>query len=181
MEDGLFSSPIPTMSIAVSAVVKPSRLLLLGISISCLVVLGIAAAVGAGKVGELPFQLRWILLAGLVLSGISAFFYIFLNRKTFHIDISGIGQIRLKEDTGIGDLKRQREKQETENSIQVVQLLGNSTIWPYLLLLRMRAEDRRIRTLVILPDCMESHTFRALKVACRWIAAHNVHHANTRG
>jgi toxin CptA len=168
------------MSIAVSAVVKPSKLLQLGVCIGCLLVLCIALLVGLGKVGELSVQIRWTTFSALVLLGVWAFFYVFLNRKTFHIDISGIGQIRLKEDIGIGELRRQQEKQGKGNGIHVVQLMKDSTLWAHLLLLRLRAEDRRIRTLVILPDCMDRQTFRALAVACRWIAAHNVHHVDTK-
>jgi toxin CptA len=168
------------MTIAVSAVVKPSKLLLRSVCISCLSVLCIAVAIGLGKVGGLPIQLRWTLFAGLVLSAMTAFFYVFLNRKTFHIDISGIGQIRFKEDIDIDGSSRQQEKQGKGSSTYVAELMNDSTIWPCLLLLRLRAEDQRTRTLVILPDCMDSQTFRALAVACRWIAAHNVHHAYTK-
>ncbi len=146
----------------------------------CVLVIGIAVAIGLGKVGELSFRFRWILFAVLASSGMLAFFYVFLSRKTFHIDISGIGQIRLKEDIGIDDLSRQQEEQEKVGSARMVQLMEDSTIWPGLLLLRLRADDRRICTLVILPDCMDSQTFRALMVACRWIAAHNVHHTYTK-
>ncbi len=169
------------MSIAVSAVVKPSKLLQLSLCIGCLLILYIAVAIGTGKVGELSPQPRWAIVSMLVWSALAAFFYVFLNRKTFHIDISGIGQIRLKEDISIGDLKRQQERQKRENGMHLVQLMENSTLWPYMLLLRLRAEDQRIRTLVVLPDSMDSQTFRTLKVACRWIAAHNVHNANTKG
>jgi len=169
------------MSIAVSAVVKPSKLLQLCVGIGCLLILYVAAAIAMGSVGELSFQLRWAIAFALVFSGVLAFLHVFLSRKTFHIDISGIGQIRLKEDTDIGDLKRQQEKQNRENSMYPVRLMENSTIWPYLLLLRLRAEDRRIRTLVVLPDCMDSQAFRALQVACRWLAAHNVHNAGIKG
>lgn len=171
---------LSTMTIAVSAVVKPSKLLQSGLIATGLLMLGIAALIGIGRIGELSIQQRGLLCAVLVFPGILAFFYVFLSRKTFHIDISGIGQIRLKEDTGIDEMKRQQKEQGKGDSINVVRLMEDSTIWPNLLLLRLRTEDHRVRTLVILPDCMDGHAFRALKVACRWIAAHNVHHADIK-
>lgn len=177
----MFYSSLHTMSIAVSAVVKPSKLLSLGVYIVCLTLLCMAAAVGAGRAGNFSTSIRWTLFAILVSSAAIAVSYIFLSRKTFHIDVSGIGQIRLKEDISIDELKRQKEKQRKACSTEVVELMDGSTLWPYMLLLRLRAEDQRIRTLVVLPDCMDSQNFRALSVACRWIAAHNVHNASTTG
>jgi toxin CptA len=168
------------MTIAVSAVVKPSKILQLAVCINCFLILFIAALIGMGKVGELSFPMRWTISLALILLAVLAISYVFLSRKTFHIDISGIGQIRLKEDNGIGGLRRQQEKHKNGNSSHLVQLMQDSTLWPYLLLLRLRAEDRRIHTLVIFPDCMDRQAFRTLAVACRWIAAQNVHNVDAK-
>jgi hypothetical protein len=168
------------MTITVSALVKPSKILQLAVCINGILILLIATLIGMGKVGELSFLMRWTISAAMIVVAALALSTVFLRRKTFHIDISGIGQIRLKEDIGIGGLRRQREEHKNGNSSHLVQLMEDSTIWPYLLLLRLRAENRRIHTLVILPDCMDQHAFRTLAVACRWIAAQNVHHVDTK-
>jgi len=55
----------------------------------------------------------------------------------------------------------------------MVQLSRDSTLWPCLLLLRFRTDDGKIMTLPILPDCVSPHSFRALLVACRWVATQN--------
>jgi toxin CptA len=173
-------SLLSTMTIAVSAVVKSSKILQSAVCIYCILILLIASLIGMGKVGDLSFSVRWIISLVLIFLAMLALSTVFLRRKTFHIDISGIGQIRLKEDSGIGGLRRQREEHKNGNSSHLVQLRKDSTIWPYLLLLRLRAEDRRIHTLVILPDCMDRQAFRTLAIACRWIAAQNVHPADTK-
>jgi hypothetical protein len=163
------------MSIALSAVVKPSRILLVSVGIICLAVVCLAVTINVTETGEFTLHGRLFVSSLLAVIGISAFFYVFLNRKTFHIDISGIGQIRLKEYNGIDDLMRQKEKHGKGDSIGTVQLANDSTLWPYLLLLRLRAVNQRVSTLIIFPDSMGREDFRALMVACRWIAAHNVH------
>ncbi len=52
-----------------------------------------------------------------------------------------------------------------------VHLLPDSTLWPHLLVLRLRSEDGGIRTVPILPDSTSRESFRALAAACRWLAA----------
>lgn len=163
------------MSIAVSAIVKPSKIFLILVSTICMAIVCMAIIIGMSEIGELTLRGRLFISFLLAASGISAFFYVFFNRKTFHIDISGIGQIRLKEYNGIDDLMRQKEKHGKGDSIGTVQLEKDSTLWPYLLLLRLSAVNRGVSTLIIFPDSMERESFKALMVACRWIAAHNIH------
>jgi toxin CptA len=55
---------------------------------------------------------------------------------------------------------------------EIVRLMTDSTIWPGLLLLRLKSEDQRVTIVNILPDSIHGDGFRALSVACRWIAAH---------
>jgi toxin CptA len=49
--------------------------------------------------------------------------------------------------------------------------LPASTIWPGLLLLRLRGEDGAVRSLVLAADSIESGQFRQLSVAIRDIAS----------
>ncbi|WP_295995920.1 hypothetical protein [Rugamonas sp.] len=52
-----------------------------------------------------------------------------------------------------------------------VSLLGGSTLWPRLLVLRLGREDGGVATLLVLPDSVAAATFRPLALACRAIAA----------
>jgi hypothetical protein len=161
------------MSIAVSAVIRPSRLLLAAVGVMCICILSVAAAIGFGAVGELPFQSR-IVIGGICTA--IAFLGVFeaiQSRKTFRIDISGVGQIRLVEDNGAAGFSQAGHRPDQRGSGEVMQLMADSTIWPTLLLLRLKGQDRRIRHVLILPDCITVDSFRTLSVACRWIAAHN--------
>jgi toxin CptA len=163
------------MSIAISAVVKPSRSLLVIVSGMSVGIILAAGMVASARVGELSIYSR-LLVAGLcVLAAIAGFFQAFRKRKTFHIDISGIGQIRLSEYNGIvtSPAFSGQSKSDSCGEDEVVKLMADSTIWPHLLLLRFQGEGGRISAIPILPDCMVEDSFRALSVACRWIAAQN--------
>jgi hypothetical protein len=83
-------------------------------------------------------------------------------RKVHRIDISGNGQIRLME---TGDVDHTFDS-------DLAELLPDSTIWSWLMILRLRTGESMRTTILVLPDCMNSATFHQLKVACRWIAAH---------
>jgi toxin CptA len=161
------------MSIAVSAVVRPSRLLLAAIGAMCLCILSVAVTVGFGAVGELPFGSRVAIAVICAGTAFSCFFAAIQSRKTFHIDISGVGQIRLSQDNDAAGISGSRERPDQRGSGEVVQLLADSTIWPGMLLLRLAGQNRRVTNLLILPDSLAAQDFRALSVACRWIAAHN--------
>lgn len=53
-----------------------------------------------------------------------------------------------------------------------VDLMSTSTIWPWLLLLRLKSNNGEVTTVVILPDSLPPDSFRKLAVGCRWMAAH---------
>lgn len=161
------------MTIAVSTVVKPSRILL---AMSCGMYVGIIFIgwmVGSGQLGNLAFVYRIALAAVCLLMALAAFYYTVQTRKTHHIDISGIGQIRLGEYSALADSFFQADSSHGRDGGEVVNLMDDSTLWPFLLLLRLRSEDQRIKVLPILPDSVKDGEFRALSVAIRWIAAHN--------
>ena len=70
-------------------------------------------------------------------------------------------------------INRQQPLPQQVMSGGLAQLLAGSTVWPNLLLLRLRLENGRVRTIPVLPDSVSRETFRALQVACRWVASHN--------
>jgi hypothetical protein len=163
------------MSIAVSIVIKPSRLVFAATSAICLGCALIGAAVGLGRIGEQPFAMRIAIAAACIAASLGAFCYAAWSRKAHHVDISGIGQIRLMETTAVAGLVSGDNSIGGRRTGEVVTLMDDSTLWPGLMVLRLQTADRRIRTVIVLPDSVDRHGFRALSVACRWIAAHSDH------
>lgn len=160
------------MSIAISVVVKPSRLLrILTFGMSS-VLLAIGLLSGLGLIGNLTDAVRATVAISSFFPAFFGFYHIVRNRKVLHIDITSLGQIRLREiDVGISC---QTQKRPHVNGLgRMVQLSQDSTIWPQLLLLRFQADTGETVVMPILPDCVSRDGFRALSVACRWIAAHN--------
>lgn len=160
------------MSIAVSAVVQPSRILLLMVCAMSAIAASIGAMISLGFIGELSVPARMAVGPLMVILAVFGFYHGIRHRKPIHIDISGTGQLRLAEIDAIRPC-RGAEWPHVKGSAEVVQILTNSTIWPHMLLLRLRADSGRLIVLPILPDCVSRDSFRALSVACRWIAAHN--------
>jgi toxin CptA len=155
------------MSIAVSVVVHPSRFLLAAVGGMCIVITLFAALIGAGHIGELSRPMRLLSAGSCIFAAFSGFYWMARTRKTFRIDISDIGQIRLEEYIGSEKFSSPAEGAESK----VINMMPDSTIWPHLLLLRLQGEDDQIQVLPILRDCVEDDDFRMLSIACRWIAA----------
>lgn len=131
------------------------------------------AMLGLGQVGELPNIARFSLGIWSVFLAFFGFYHTVRHQKTLHIDISSTGQLRL---TGLNDATgscQEKNWPHVKEKSEVVRLLSDSTIWPHLLLLRLQAENEKITVVPVLPDCVSRDSFRALSVACRWIAAHN--------
>jgi toxin CptA len=142
------------MSIAVSAVVKPSRRLR-----ALVLAYGFANLAAAFAVGLLlparfvlgPLTAICFLAAGSVLlsSAVRA-------TKMRQIDISGLGQVRLtvQQDMACNDVDG-----------VAVALLAGSTIWPGLLLLRLGSEGGAATAVPVLRDSVAPSVFRPLSVA----------------
>ena len=162
------------MSIAVSAVVHPSRTLLaLLAAMGLLVCVGGVAIMLAG-VFDLPPAMRAAVGGAGPILAIGAFFAGLRSRKTFRLDISGVGQIRLMEYSGVAS--GSSRKPSLQEDAAVFRLVENSVLWPHLLMVRLESSSGVRRLLTILPDCMSDEEFKAVSVACRWIAAHNICH-----
>jgi toxin CptA len=157
------------MSIAVSAVVQPSRILLVMVSAMSVTVLVIGAAIGIEWLGNLSNVPRFVVAIFCIFLAFFGFYHGARHRKPIHIDISGAGQLRLTEVSAEGPCTDTNWPHVRKNG-EVCHLLKDTTIWPHLLLLRLQAESGKITSLAILPDCVSKDSFRALSVACRWIA-----------
>ncbi|CAN5439676.1 hypothetical protein BH11PSE11_BH11PSE11_23230 [soil metagenome] len=168
----------PPMSIAVSAVIRPSRTLLIMVGGMCLCIFFSAALIATGRIGNLAAQDGIMLasvLAVITLSGLTKFLRL---RKMVRLDISGAGQIRLS-DSRLQGNSGTAENDSLWNPAQEVYLAGNSTLWPHILLLSLRSQDGKTSVLPIMRDSVASGEFRMLSVACRWIAAHNTSAENS--
>ncbi|HEY8023806.1 MAG TPA: flagellar hook-length control protein [Burkholderiaceae bacterium] len=99
-------------------------------------------------------------------------FYMNRGQRIYHLDISGTGQIRLRcRHSHSPPWIDNAEKPATEAGI-LVTLLADSTMWPGFLMLRLKTGDGYLYNIPILPDSLPRDSFRAISVACRWIAAH---------
>jgi len=151
------------MSIAVSALVQPSKTLFrLCAAVCCgCAVLGLAFMFGAvaaiTKAMALVVALLCLICAALGMRSL------WRARQAWQLDISGTGQIRLRRDSSGVD---------SPGDGMLVRLLADSTMWPNFLLLRLRDEHGRVHRVAILPDSLAPDAFRAVSVACRWIAGH---------
>ncbi|MBB3121668.1 protein YgfX [Pseudoduganella violacea] len=133
------------MSIATTAIVRPSPVLRMLQAAMCV------AALAAGLLLERP-MLLCLACAGL---GWQA-----REVKVWRIDISAVGQLRLTVYQGIGGA-----------SGPPLRLLPGTLLWPAVMLLWLEDGARRRRCLVLLPDSVAPTEWRALALALRALAA----------
>lgn len=148
------------MSIAVSAVVGPSRVLralLAGYGLA-----NLAAALAVGFAAPARFRLPQLSAAVFCIAGAGLLRCRRAVTKTRRLDISGVGQLRL---TVQQDIRTAGAAAAVSADGAPVALLAGSTVWPRLMLLRLRHEDGAVTLLPVLPDSVAPGVFRALAVA----------------
>ncbi|MEA5097116.1 MAG: protein YgfX [Burkholderiaceae bacterium] len=150
------------MSIAISVIVRPSRLLFMLSLTMCACIAAVGMLVGFCLAGNFSFVVRLVIASLNFVFAFFALFHISRKRKTFRIDISGIGQIRM----------RQYESAHPEfvTEWETVRLAGASILWPGLMFLRLEAGGGQATLVPVLPDSVSADEFHGLAVACRWIA-----------
>lgn len=158
------------MSIAVSAMLRPSRRLALMVrAMACLLLLaGLTLwwqTVDGKAVTRSLAAVCAIAAAGLALFPLAAV-------KFRRIDVTGLGQILLThtDSEAVGC-----RTGDAVPPAEVVQLLRDSTLWSSLMVLRLQTVSGRTYSLVLLPDSMDREAFLALSVACRWVASRSGH------
>ena len=151
------------MSIAVSAVIVPSRVLRFALVGFAAANLGAALALGTDVAR--PFWLPLAAAGACLLARLALLAALTRGPKVRRIDISGLGQLRLTVQQGIG---------ANDARTELAELLRGSTIWPGLMLLRLRRADGVIGALALLPDSVESGQFRRLSVAIRDVAVRKI-------
>lgn len=146
------------MSIAVSALVRPSRALRFVIGVAGLGQLGAACALALApaQYRSAPVLALALLLAAAALLGAAA-----RRPKTQRIDISGTGELRVT--------VQQVLHAPPCDGTPAARLLPGSVVWPVLMLLRWHVPAPgarpRTRVLHVWRDSVDADTWRALAVA----------------
>lgn len=161
------------MSISVSAIVKPSWILAALMLAMAALASTVGVLLGFGVIGELASPLRLILALSIPIVSFFGFYHGMQCRKPIQLNISGIGQIRIAEWSEEASCRESKRTHVGLNGDEV-RLLPESTFWPLMLLLRLEDVKGRVVTVPVLPDSVSRDSFRALSVACRWIAANEV-------
>ena len=146
------------MSIAVMAVVRPSRWLQ-----AAAAALALAYVVTAWLVWQGGLGTRWpaLLVACACLLGAAFLTQIGSQRQSYLIDVSGTGAIQLAVQRYVGQV----------NQCVAAELLPGSTLWPACLVLRLKCPGSGpVHTVVVMPDSVSREHFRCLSVAMRRIA-----------
>jgi toxin CptA len=195
----LVLSPIETsMSIAVSAVVRPAfclRLLLACLACaSCGMALMLAASAqpafflsGPGAAcasGGACYQAAGAGALAAAAAGL-VFAALFLRAtgqrgNAIRIDISDVGQIRLAVYLSVAVSQRRSGKRistatasNPDAGVAMI-LMAGSTLWPGFLLLQLCQENGQVTSLPVWPGSVAGGAFRPLSVACRAIAARSI-------
>lgn len=136
------------MSIAVSALVRPSRIQRFVFVCCGLALCASALAVGLAASGHFrraPLVASALAAAGCAVLGTAA-----VRPKMHRIDISGTGDLRVTVQQGVGG-----------NAV----VLPGSVIWPMLMVLRHAARGTGPRVLCVWRDSVDADAWRALAVA----------------
>jgi toxin CptA len=150
------------MSIAVSAVVRPSRRLRAMVAAYGLV--NLAAAFAVGLLSSDRFVFAGLSGICFLTAGACLLHHCASPVKTHRIDISGVGRLLLTVQQDIGE-EAENQMPASERGGFPAELLAGSTRWPQLILLRLRTEEGAVTLLPVLRDSVAPGVFRALAVA----------------
>jgi hypothetical protein len=134
-------------------------------------VFSIGIVLALGMVGELSLFNRLACALALFALAIVGIYRLKRLQDSYALDIGGTGQIRL---TALAVSAKQGNHSNIHPLWRgmLVTLLPDSTLWSRFMVLRLQDDGGRIHVLPIWADSVSSESFRALAVACRWIAAH---------
>ena len=141
------------MTIAVSVPIVPSRLLRAVATGFGAMLIGMGLCCTAGLLGPL----RWPMATALLCVGAGLAVLVKGNKGITHrrLDVLGVGTLALTVQQGAGPPRR-----------FPVRLLAGSTLWPDVLVLRLRGAP----PLVLMPDSVPPGEFRRLGMALRAVA-----------
>jgi hypothetical protein len=146
------------MSIAVSALVRPSSRVRLARVLVC-----------AGVMASALYCPGRLWAAACVAAGAAGLPWRGGNPKPRRIDISPVGQIRLTvyQQTGAAV----PAPATITVSPAPLALLTGSTLWPGVLFLRLGGVDGAVEQVLVVPGCVAGPAYRPLALACRAVAA----------
>ncbi|MDP5008186.1 MAG: hypothetical protein NWQ13_04175 [Glaciimonas sp.] len=160
------------MSIAVSVLIRSSTILHILVALLCATIAMVGVLIGFGIVGHLLLSLNIALGVICIFSSMAGWLYfrrMHCACSATRINISHSGQIRIAK---IAFNASSADYDDTDPAhVETAYLLGGSTLWTHALILRLRMEHGRIKTMIIFPDSVSADAFRALSVALRWIAS----------
>ncbi|MDB5118704.1 MAG: flagellar hook-length control protein [Mucilaginibacter sp.] len=105
-------------------------------------------------------------IAGIgVLFAVFACFTLYKRCGSIALTITDSGQMRL---SGLN-----QDYVGGEDRADIVQMMPDSTIWPFFILLRLRKQNKKLIVVPFFPGNLSPELFRRLSVACRWIATRN--------
>lgn len=156
------------MTIAVSAQIKPSRFFSSCIFGMAIMLLLTGLLVISEQAGTFSLAGRMIVTAVSLVSALFLVFLHFRSKKTVQIDISGSGQIHIREDIHNVSAQVSRQKQIASDA-DVFYLVNGSVIWPSLLLLHVESDSKEKKYLMIFSDAVKEEEFKALYIACQWL------------
>ncbi|MCC6071921.1 protein YgfX [Massilia sp. GCM10020059] len=146
------------MSIAITAVVKPSRLLRGALATYAAANLAVAVAMLSAAPGA--FRVPWLMAAACLVAAVGAMAGLATVGNKRRIDISGVGEMRVT-------VQQKLSRAGMQN--MPCKLLPGSAVWPGLLMLLVRGEDGTVAVVAILADSVSAEEFRAIAVAIRAI------------
>jgi hypothetical protein len=126
------------------------------------------ALIGVGTIALL--QLFWDstgVAVGIIICGATlvVFACVILRKRDGKITlmIAGDGQISL--------LRQWQGRLAGMDQREIVQMMPDSTLWPFFILLRLRLQNKKVIAVPFFQGDLPPELFRRLSVACRWIAA----------
>ena len=153
--------PMKPMSIAISVVLQPSKILRFCVISFAFLLLFIGIYIANLKTLSLLNQS--VLIALCCFAAWRSFLFNQKIAKTsWRIHIDGHGQLRCHSTAQAEDVFG-----------DVVKLVAGTTLWTQALFLRLHNQEKNVNiNLVILSDALSKDEFRRLSVACKWIVAH---------
>jgi len=149
------------MSIAVSALVRPSRIQRFVLACCGLALCAAALAIGLAAPGH--FRVAPLVAAALAIAGAAVLGAAAVRPKTHRIDISGTGDLRVTVQQDVDG--RDCRGEPGGHAGGHVALLPGSVIWLMLMLLRYAAPGTGPRVLYVWRDSVDAAVWRALAVA----------------
>ena len=156
------------MSIAVSVVVLPSRLLRLLLAAAAAGSAGVGLTILCGLVGDLPVLARCVIALGLFAIALLALRESSKKMPAQILDVSGQGQIRLSSSSNTDCAESAAAA--SRDDANLCRMLGNTTLLRSILVLRLQRGSGQIITLMIFRDSVSTQAFRRVSIAARWIA-----------